>query len=139
MRRAANPVNHATTKKTNESAPAEVKKPNNGSSYGNNKNGGYKGHPAMRAPRPQQDLTNASEETKVWQGFALSAPIQYTNDANAAATAPRAPPVEHNINDTFKVRGKPKAIEEDAAAQAPERKTMLPPHLRKKAEAAATE
>ena len=146
MRRAANPVPHADSKKTEESATLEVKKASSGNNYGNsygNKNaGGYKYQPAVRAPRPQQDLADTSKKAKIWQGFALSAPTKYANDADAAAAAPRVPQPEpdHKINESFKVRSKPKVdFVEEEAAPASERKATLPPHLRKKVEAADVE
>jgi hypothetical protein len=76
---------------------------------------------------------------KVWLGFAVSAPKKYANDVEKAATEPRpnVPAPEHKISETFKpCKAPPKVIQEAAPAPAPERKSALPPHLRKKAEAA---
>jgi hypothetical protein len=153
MHRARNPTPLSNVKKTEESAAAEMKKStnansynnmNNGNTYTNKKNGGYRGLPAVRAPHQTQDITNASKETKVWHGFAVSAPNKYANDADAAAAAaaaPKIPQPEPRISEKFKVRGQPKVDfeQKEEATPTPERKAMLPPHLRKKVKAAAEE
>jgi hypothetical protein len=76
---------------------------------------------------------------KVWLGFAVSAPKKYADDIEKAAdeSPPKLPALEHKVNETFKPsKAPPKVIEEGRPAPAPERKSALPPHLRKKTEAA---